>query len=790
MHGDRLELSVQLPVDPLTLPMDPQGRQHRRPGVLARIRIPEDDHEAVAGRLVDVAAMLHDLVQEGAEVALHEPVHLLQLHLGAEPGVAGDVREQHRDVGLALVEDRSLRGLLDQVLDGLGDELGQVGLDGLEDLDAAEARRELLRVAHHLFVGVRVLDRHGGLTRHGREEVDVFPRVELPGLLLAEGQHALDLVPIDERNRERGPHRGEARQTAFARLHVAWILLQVVPGEQRSLLADQGQEGIVVADGRLGDRGRHLVHPIADDERAALAPLGREHDQGRPVDEHLLPDGADHVLDDLVQVQHGGERVAHGADRFLVVELPPEEDAVHGALDLAVHRVEEEDDRQGEDDRADPPPALAERRQDELVHHGLRREVGHADQGGHDAVADGALDIDVDVEEVVAGDGVGDGRGEDEDRNGQDVGLERHTEEGPAHHGRVAGERRDGKGQGGADEQHLRALPGQRRGVPEPGVQGGREEEEGARHGVEPGRPLEQDVGAAAVEDLVGDRDREGERVRRQQHPRVVAGEAALFREDQGQVDERRRQQGVREQVEAHEAPVGGEDVERDDGVDPEEEAGDQEREARLGVRLEDEGDDADEDEGQPGEERDAEDGRPVGPVEAHRGYRDLDLGAAPGDQVVDRVAGRGGGDDRVQRAHRGDRAAVRRDDPVRVLDARVGPGPVVLAHGGDDHARVDQEPGEGPVEPAEGVHEDDGARGRHDQDQPEEGEPRRELRAGEPGEREDPAHGRLKPRATGGARPPGGREGDGLSVARHAPRRVMPSSGAGGSARLPRPGG
>src|SRR5262245_26446192 len=70
--------------------LDRLGRSARALRVSLRIGSLKDDHEAVPGRLVDVPAVVHDLVEKRAEVALDQPVHVVQLHPGAESRVAGD----------------------------------------------------------------------------------------------------------------------------------------------------------------------------------------------------------------------------------------------------------------------------------------------------------------------------------------------------------------------------------------------------------------------------------------------------------------------------------------------------------------------------------------------------------------------------------------------------------------------------------------------------------------------------------------------------------------------------
>ena len=95
----------------------------------------EDDHEAVAGRLVDVAVVTLDDLEEAREVGLHELVQLLGLQLLGELRVAGDVEEEHRDLDVLLLQLGGVGILLEQPLDGLRHELRELALELLEQLE-------------------------------------------------------------------------------------------------------------------------------------------------------------------------------------------------------------------------------------------------------------------------------------------------------------------------------------------------------------------------------------------------------------------------------------------------------------------------------------------------------------------------------------------------------------------------------------------------------------------------------------------------------------------------------
>ena len=74
MHAQGIEAALELRADLRGATVNGPGRVHRRPRMIALV---EDDHEPVPRRLVDVAAVLDDLVEEGAEVALHERVEIV-----------------------------------------------------------------------------------------------------------------------------------------------------------------------------------------------------------------------------------------------------------------------------------------------------------------------------------------------------------------------------------------------------------------------------------------------------------------------------------------------------------------------------------------------------------------------------------------------------------------------------------------------------------------------------------------------------------------------------------------
>src|SRR5262249_51750401 len=86
----------------------------------------EDDHEAIARRLVHVAVLRPDDLEEAGKIRLDELVESLGLELLAEARVAGDVEEEDGDLLVPLLERRR-RGIpLEQILYGVRDELAEL----------------------------------------------------------------------------------------------------------------------------------------------------------------------------------------------------------------------------------------------------------------------------------------------------------------------------------------------------------------------------------------------------------------------------------------------------------------------------------------------------------------------------------------------------------------------------------------------------------------------------------------------------------------------------------------
>ena len=175
----------------------------------AGIGVLENHHETVAGRLVDVAAALEDLVEERAEVALDEPVHRRGVQASGQPRVAGDVDEQYRDVGLALGELGRVRRLLDQALHRARHELRQAGADRLENLHATQ--RRLQRV-----ICACVLEGDGALRRNDAQVAQVVRSVRRAATPSTEDQQRGQAIAKDDRHCDVGLERVEVRQAGGA----------------------------------------------------------------------------------------------------------------------------------------------------------------------------------------------------------------------------------------------------------------------------------------------------------------------------------------------------------------------------------------------------------------------------------------------------------------------------------------------------------------------------------------------------------------------------------------------
>src|SRR2546423_11070413 len=104
--------------------------------------------------------------------------------------------------------------------------------------------------------------------------------------------------------------------------------------------------------------------------------------------------------------------------------------------------------------------------------------------------------------------------------------------------------------------------------------------------------------------------------------------DATTLGEDERQVEEGGGQDRVREEIEPREGAVSREDVEGDDREDAQDEARQQERDARLGIRLEEEYDDGQQEVGEARREGDPERHEEIAPREAHGGDDRLDRSA------------------------------------------------------------------------------------------------------------------------------------------------------------------
>ena len=115
----------------------------------------ENDHEPIARRLVHVALVLADDLEEGGEVGLHQLVEPLGLHLLGEARVARNVEEENGDLLLPLLQLGGRRVALEQFLDRIGHELGELALELLQHFQALARGLELLEAPPVLRPGRR-----------------------------------------------------------------------------------------------------------------------------------------------------------------------------------------------------------------------------------------------------------------------------------------------------------------------------------------------------------------------------------------------------------------------------------------------------------------------------------------------------------------------------------------------------------------------------------------------------------------------------------------------------------
>ncbi|HEU5321960.1 MAG TPA: hypothetical protein VFX28_14230 [Methylomirabilota bacterium] len=108
-----------------------------------------------------------DDLQEAREVRLHELVEPAGVELLAQPRVAGDVEEEHRHFRRALLQHGGVGVALQELLDGVGDELRQLALELLEQrqplprfLKMLQRRGQLRVLALQLGVGAGQALRH------------------------------------------------------------------------------------------------------------------------------------------------------------------------------------------------------------------------------------------------------------------------------------------------------------------------------------------------------------------------------------------------------------------------------------------------------------------------------------------------------------------------------------------------------------------------------------------------------------------------------------------------------
>jgi hypothetical protein len=191
---------------------DPGQEPEGRPGGVQRMPRQaalalEDHHQAVAGGLVHIAVLGANDLQERGEVLLDHAVQARGRELLRQARVALDVEEEHRDVGLALLELAGVGVLLEEARHRLRHELRELALDLLEQLELPGRLTETLERARQLEVPGFELDA-------GRAEVTGHVVDRPPELSdLVSAAHARPGVEVAPADAVRGPghagNRGE-----------------------------------------------------------------------------------------------------------------------------------------------------------------------------------------------------------------------------------------------------------------------------------------------------------------------------------------------------------------------------------------------------------------------------------------------------------------------------------------------------------------------------------------------------------------------------------------------------
>jgi hypothetical protein len=156
-----------------------------------------------------VAVVRANDLEEAREVILDHAIEPLGRELLRQPRVALHIEEEHGNIRFALLELPGIRASLQQELDGLRHELGQLALDLLEHLDLLHRLREVLQGGGGLGiarfqVGARGLEAIGQIVDH---------RSEVPDLVAA-GRHHPHVEVSGAHAPRRGCHLGDRFQDA------------------------------------------------------------------------------------------------------------------------------------------------------------------------------------------------------------------------------------------------------------------------------------------------------------------------------------------------------------------------------------------------------------------------------------------------------------------------------------------------------------------------------------------------------------------------------------------------
>ena len=437
---------------------------------------------------------------------------------------------------------------------------------------------------------------------------------------------------------------------------------------------------------------------------------GDEEADRRRLQLQRVGDDPRRVRHDLGQLEQLGQRFAQIFYGGAIVEPGSVERAVHEVLDQAPEWVEREGQHQDEHHaqwHVDTRREIRDERRRQQQDPGVRAH----DDGAQGSVDEPLADEPVDVEEIVLHDRVGDGQEEER--------YEEHAElhGNPAAAERIVDEHGEAQDRPGDDAEEDDAQPRPHERIRVLAVRRDRrgEEEDKARGDEHVVRVQREEVGRIAEEAAqLRQRQRGADRVR-YRGPEPPSGDPEpVHGEDERQVDERRRKQRLRHEVEAGENGEAGLVKEhREGGEEPADECRPEvdARGTRRGLQ-EDDGDGRAQAE-EADQEEHAVDLDPIAQRERSRRDLGLENGAGLPERVAEPRAGRPVTDSAIDVPARAYRLAVDRHD-LRVEQPCLVRWPIVPGDRGDDGVLHEEEPGKGGTDPERApVRGEDGERNR-----------------------------------------------------------------------------